>query len=401
MAHKLNFKPGTQRNRKLKAAPDKYKLSDGRPNISMSDGIAPAFPLAPDKNLPTAFQDINTQDYVVIPKGRIVSCKVPNVDTSVNTGHVGADGTAITYHSDESYYGINRAIKGLLVPANGGGDVWYKYDSVDQSVVPGATDGSMAADGDYYVNSANAPIGCMEHDVYQDIRGANLNYDMRNKNWGVLSSQLIKIPAVNIQELEEFLGATAGFSLSGSAPVATDLLNGGSLGTYWGTSAWGGYKKASEKYAFLSFRNGDAGVAGTTGTDGYGGQLLQADAFGNWKPQAAMDTGGTAGGVDTGGSVIARNEQTAGRLLGLDSRFEKDMLDVVQGPYDQKVAGSQTLGIPDFLYGFAKDALNGSGVNWAGTYSGTAFSGKDEAYLIKAAVDAGCFSYAWIQLNIR
>ena len=34
MAHKLNFRPGTQRNRKLKANPDKYKLSDGRPNIN-------------------------------------------------------------------------------------------------------------------------------------------------------------------------------------------------------------------------------------------------------------------------------------------------------------------------------------------------------------------------------
>lgn len=400
MAHKLNFKPGTQRNRKLKANPDKYKLSDGRPNISMSDGIAPAFPLVPHKRLGTSFQDVNTQDYVVIPKGRIVSCLLPYINEDLNTGVLGADGTAITVHSDDSYYGVSKAIKGLIVPANGGGDVSYKYNAADATTVPGPTSGMVAKDTWLEV-PANAPIGCMEHDVYQDVRGANLNYDMRNKNWGVLSSQLIKIPAVNISLLDTFLQSSDGFAAAGSAPAASELAS--DLANYNDDSEYGGYKAASAKYAFFSYG----------GDDGYGGQLLQSDALGNWIVQQGTDFGadytpGTyVGGTGTyvagsfANSTAVRNEQTAGRLLGVDFRYEKDMLDVVQGPYDQKVAGSQTLGLPDFLYGFAKDSIVGSGGNLAGTLGGEDYAGKDEAYAVKAAVDAGCFGYAWIQLNIR
>ena len=389
MAHKLNFKPGTQRNRKLKANPDKYKLSDGRPNISMSDGIAPAFPLVPHKRLGTSFQDVNTQDYVVIPKGRIVSCLLPYTNDDLNTGAIGADGNPITIKPDDSYYGVSKAVKGLIVPANGGGDVSYKYNATDALTVPGASAvaGGMVTAGTFLEIPANAPIGCMEHDVYQDIRGANLNYDMRNKNWGVLSSQLIKIPSVNIEALDAFLGSSDAFATDGTAPSASELASNNS--NYNADTEYGGYKAVSTKYAFFSYSNG------TTGSDGYGGQLLQADALGNWVAQAAVSTGAT------GGTVLARNEQTAGRLLGVDYRYEKDMLDVVQGPYDQKVAGSQTLGLPDFLYGFAKDALVGSGANLGGTLGGVSYAGKDEAYAIKAAVDAGCFGYAWIQLNIR
>jgi len=412
MAHKLNFKPGTQRNRKLKANPDKYKLSEGRPNISMSDGIAPAFPLVPHKRLNTSFQDINTQDYVVIPKGRIVSCLLPFIDADLNTGAIGADGTAITINSDDSYYGVSKAIKGLIVPANGGGAVSYKYNAADATTVPGATSG-MVVEGEWLQVPANAPIGCMEHDVYQDVRGANLNYDMRNKNWGVLSSQLIKIPAVNIALLDEFLSSVDGFAADGSAPVAADIQSNSS--NYNASGTYGGYKAASTKYAFFSYANDD----GNDSNEGYGGQLLQSDALGNWVAQKGIDfgsaytagayTAGTSGTAETGSyvagsftsSVAVRNEQTAGRLLGVDFRYEKDMLDVVQGPYDQKVAGSQTLGLPDFLYNFAKDSIVGSGGDLAGTLGGESYVGQDEAYAIKAAVDAGCFGYAWIQLNIR
>jgi hypothetical protein len=103
-----------------------------------------------------------------------------------------------------------------------------------------------------------------------------------------------------------------------------------------------------------------------------------------------------------GGVTSQKTAQTAGRLLGIDRRFSKDMLDVVQGPYEQKVAGSQTLGVPDFLYDYAKTCLVGSGYDLSvGGGAGGSFVGKDEAYAVKAAIDEGVFGYAWIQLNIR
>jgi len=496
MAHKLDFKVGSQKKRGLKPVPDKYKLSDGRPNISMSDGIAPAFPLIPHKYLPVSFQDINTQDWVVIPKGRLVSCLIPIDSDDLNTGVYEAQGgggqTAMSVSSGESYYGVSKNIQGLIVPANGGADVQWEYGSDSVGVVPmDAGAGMVTSANDFLEIPANAPIGCMEHDVYQDLRGANLNYDMRNKNWGVLAAQLIRLPAVNVTAFATFSGIAEGFvaqkagestayesvvtlveslddqsltfpeppnggyggeailtdgpnfdqggalmtagctegdagsgdfhwlggfspngnntlvihGASGSpgnsctnqfgsltsgaqkisltyadgddgsgAPVGSDVSQGGA--GMWQDIKWAGYIAAMKKYAFLTY-NGENG-------DGFGGQLLQSDGVGNWMAQA-------------GGVLSPKTAQTAGRLLGIDRRFSKDMLDVVQGPYDQKVAGTQTLGVPDFLYDFAKTCLVGSGYNLAAFGGG----GKDEAYAIKAAIDIGVFGYAWIQLNIR
>jgi hypothetical protein len=129
-----------------------------------------------------------------------------------------------------------------------------------------------------------------------------------------------------------------------------------------------------KKYAFFGY-NGDSNAA-------FSGMLVKSDGLGNWMSQGDVNANKTA--------------QTAGRLLGVDSRFSKDMLDVVQGPYDQKVAGTQTLGVPDFLYDFAKTAL----LNAAAGGAMYTWTGKDEAYDIKDAIDQGVFGYAWIQLGL-
>jgi hypothetical protein len=499
MAHKLDFKAQNQKNRLLKPAPDKYKLSDGRPNISMSTGEAPAFPLIPHKYLAACFQDINTQDWVVLPKGRLVSALVDGISDDVNTGQLGADGEPLMVENSKSYYGVSKNIKGLLVPANGGVTAVHKYQSESIGVVPkaGENPSGYAVEGDVLEIAANAPIGCVEHDVYQDIRGANLNYDMRNKNWGVLASQLIKIPSINLTQFQEFtegipfvlekaggtevvvpntfsfgagstsdqfygvwsiayedeyteaqpvwaadsdiaeqecvetqapgsgdygwncdsqtgscsgwdMGAQNTFTMFGASGGASGLAGNGCQGAgqfsspqdvsltysdlddgtdmpggadttgdgnFWSVDHWNGYHACSKKYSFFGY-NGDSNNI-------FSGMLLKSDAMGNWMSQGDVNAVKTA--------------QTAGRLLGVDSRFSKDMLDVVQGPYDQKVAGTQTLGVPDFLYDFAKTALSNAvygqqGYTWP--------AGKDEAYAIKAAIDDGVFGYAWIQLGL-
>jgi hypothetical protein len=170
---KLNFSAsGAALSRKMKKTPAKYRESGGRPNISQSDGIRPAFPLMPYSHLPKSFDDISTQDSVVIPKGRIVSAITQNG---------GVSGVADALGDGSTYYSVGKGIMGLMVPCNG---------AVDRAV-------TSPVDAASYTILANLPIGIAEHDVYQDINGDNLNYDMRNKNWGVLAQQLIKLPAVD------------------------------------------------------------------------------------------------------------------------------------------------------------------------------------------------------------
>ena len=183
---KINFtnNAGPSTDRKMQSTPAKYRESKGRPNISQSDGIRPAFPLMPFAHLPVSFTDVTTTDAVVIPKGRIVSAITSN-------GGVDAGGDM----DGSVYYGVGKGIMGLMVPANGG----------DARAITSPVDAATKT------ISANAPIGIVEHDVYQDINGDNLNYDMRNKNWGVLSQQLIKIPAVDTFEFDKFTGEVSGF----------------------------------------------------------------------------------------------------------------------------------------------------------------------------------------------
>ena len=71
--NKLHFTTQNARVRPLKTASSKFLESDVRPNIEVSDGIRPALPLIPFKYLPVKFQDVTTEQWVVIPKGRIVS----------------------------------------------------------------------------------------------------------------------------------------------------------------------------------------------------------------------------------------------------------------------------------------------------------------------------------------
>tara|TARA_Y100000310_G_scaffold334563_1_gene414646 strand:- start:1159 stop:2610 length:1452 start_codon:yes stop_codon:yes gene_type:complete len=480
---KINFTAGTQKYRKLKRAPKKYSESGGRPNVSMSDGRAPAYPMVPYKYLPVAFQDINTEDWVVIPKGRLVSAVLSSNTAWTSTWNTGAEAglglgddnafanngsevvnTKIVVDSDGSYHGVSKNIKGLLVPANGGAEQILNYDADDVGTTPKSAGDGYVADGDTITMGANAPIGIVEHDVYQDIRGANLNYDMRNKNWGVLAQQFIKLPfvdtaawasagvtgvfvdsaadagsgastQVNNEAMGDFTengtnadGQSQAFVLA-NAPSSPPVLSGaaveagftadwdGSTGfTVYAPAGWaaanpagvvaceadyfyldasspgtsslapsnaaafyagtnGGYKGVYKKNAFLTFDS-------SYGQQGLAGNLLTSDCFGNWKVQD--------------GGWGAKTAQTAGRLLGVDTRFTKDLLDTVQNRYEDeaayRVAGTGTFGVPQYLYSFAYDALSGA------SYS----SGSDDmAKKIKDFCDAGVFGEAWIQLNCQ
>jgi len=431
----INFK-ATSSGRKLKRTPAKHRVSAARPNVSQSAGIRPAFPLMPFKSLPVAFEDVTTEDSVVIPKGRIVSAITSN-------------STLVTAYDSGDYYGVAKGIMGLMVPCNG------FVERIVVSPVEGETNITMAP---------NKPIGVAEHDVYQDIRGVNLNYDMRNKNWGVLCQQLIALPAVDTYAFDLFMGeaglfvpavatgtdgdaenitgtysatidlsnATAvdvalafatysaaftgakfgsitsitadgtavadgagtgytadaagdiAFDLDGSATAAVivtfvyDLENVGSVAptTAGETVSDLSYGSVEKEYSFYTY-NSEA-------SEGDAGEELVSDYYGNWMP-------GTAAGM------------VVGKLMGVDYRFGKDLLDTVQSKYDDdaayRVAGTGTFGIPQHLYDFAYMALDAA-LTKAGTTWAAKWAGEDRAKKVKEAVDAGVFGQAWIHLNI-
>lgn len=439
---KLNFKT-TSRGRELKGVPPKYSESKGRPNISMSDGIRPAFPMLPYGYLPVGFEDITTNDNVVIPKGRIVSAITSN--DSLGDG--------------SDYYGVPRGIMGLMVPCNNSNvrDIGGQYDNQTDCESAG---GTWDVDTCTLDLPANMPIGVVEHDVYQDIRGVNLNYDMRNKNWGVLTRQLMKIPAVDTYNFDLFLGEAGGFVAAASgvegtsenqagtysatidiagatgAPVdlyfatysaaytgatyaSVDSITAGGTALVLGTDytntdgaiqfilgnaedaivvsftydianagsgaptssaalSGSGYEAVEKKYTFYTY-NSEA-------TEGNAGDLLKSDFYGNFMPSSGSRKAASA----------------VGYLMGVDFRFEKDLLDTVQSKYEAdanfRVAGTGTMGVPQFLYNFAYEALN-AGLTKVGTTWSAKF-GDDEAKVIKNAVDQGVFGEAWVQLDI-
>jgi hypothetical protein len=390
---KLNFTAQTARKRPIKPISDRYKESPLRPNIEVSDGIRPAFPLIPLRYLDVKFKDITTEQWVVIPKGRIVSAVTVQNNTLgnvLNLAKQDSDGkvyvgtvdqtdgvTALYVGADESYYGYTRDIVGLMVPANGGTQRIITYDADDvAAMVPDAATGGVVSVGDTYTLPANMPIGVAMYDVYQDIRGAFINYELY-KTYGILAEQLIKIPFVDFGLLNtlaagvKFVDHDSGTTKSGYKVGAATI----------DASADAGYLAVEKRFSFLYFDSAQAEESGISG------QLLQSDLFGNWVP-----AGADVANSDSISLNPARTAQTIGRLMGVDTRFPKDLVETVETPYGQRIAGTGTEGLPEALFEFGKDILVAGGYN---------FAGVDPAKVVKDLVQEGAFGYAVIQLMAR
>jgi hypothetical protein len=520
----LSFNSGIAHKRLTKRVPEKYLDSVLRPNVEQGDGIRPSQVYIPHRSLKVKFQDRSTDQYVVIPKGRIVSAlQVKNSAGSVDTGGVDFEGNAVSIDQDQSYFGVSRNTAGLIVPANGGTATTYTYTASDVSAgVPDA-----AVDGTYQV-AANAPIGVVFKDVFQDIRGQSLNYDTF-KNYGILTQQHLAIPFVDSELASQYadlavdlfhpigfthsetgsvtsiapavdaaavtagvqsvaqgdgstditLGAGHGlevsdtFYMTGVTGTGAALYNGVELtvthlvsttgvtvavdqtdevfssATWWpsgasqivmadhglsasdtvtlsgvtGTGAasfntaltvasvvdentitvavdyidevgsaatyssgaasaatGAGYAAAEAYFSFLTL---DSTLAGHTAP----GALLRADRFGNFMPQY---------------STLSSNYQTVqtvGRILGLDNRFPKDLLETVEARrFDSSAlarpAGNLTEGLSEHLFWFAYRMLDGAGYSWP-------TDGTDPAKKVIEMVQAGAFGMAHIQLNIK
>ena len=338
---KINFTAGGT-TRKLKGTPSKYRQSPGRPNISQSDGVRPAFPLMPWAGMNgSGFQDVTTEDQVVIPKGRIVSAITSN-------------GGADVIGDGSTYYGVGKGVMGLIVPANGGTqrDVSAAYDKAGCEASGLVWNGSDCATLNL---DANSPIGVVEHDVFMNEADAALNYNSRNKNWGVLSHQLVKVPYVD---------CTAYNNNAGLNDHSID--NPDSMGT-----EGAGYLALEKKYSFM--------VSSGKSGKGLAGALIAPDHYGNYA------------------EVTTVTAQNVGKLMGVDYRFNKDLMDTVQSKWEDDAAyatsGTGTKGIPQFLYDFAYEALLADA-----TYTIDPLTVGNDIYTM--CVTDKIFGEAWILLNV-
>lgn len=359
----------------LRNRPSRLAQSDIRNwRFEQSEGIRPAEYYAPYKYLPVQLQDVTTEDWVVIPKGRIVSAlstedttPLSGIVTPSATGYINVGKTAaelgsslITAQIDEAYFGYDIHINGLLVPCNGGtiNSGFYTTDDVTAETIV-ASGGYAQASGAFTL-PANAPIGVVFHDWYQDIRGKWLNYRMHSDGGHVLTDWFVEIPYVIVDG-------------KGSAYSGTD--------PQWASNDYANqvkWREINKQYTYLTVEAADTFRNGL---------FVMSDLIGNYKLQTeATNASGFALYSDPFNMI--KTNQTVGKILAIDNRFPKDMLEDVQTYPRSGMPGTQTAGMPKFLFDFVYDCIR-IGTGTAPTVEG-----------VYDAIRGGSFGIVRIQLLV-
>jgi hypothetical protein len=314
----------------------------------------------PWKYLPTQFQDVETGDYIVMVKGTIASIITNQTGaaaaadnlTGISGGipDISGSGTILVYDDatnnastystvviDDSYWGYHDSAVGLLVPANGGTAGLYTYAAQDVTAGVTKPDTTLVVqDGDTVGVPANIPAGIVFQDIYQDIRGKNLNYDLWAAQYGILSDGLIFVPYIDCGDTtpQSFAGFMDDVTVYRTAEAEYTIVTTTDLG----------YNAVYKKHAYLYFNSTQDTIAGQSG------MLVQSDVYGKFIPQ------GTSGSFARTEAVTA---QTVGRILYTDARWPKDNEDLADTYPGSGLQGSETGGIPAYIYNFAKDVMTG------------------------------------------
>ena len=368
----------------IRNRPDRLAQSDLRSwRFEQSEGIRPAEYYAPYRYMPVGFKDVNTEDYVVLPKGRIVAA-ISTEDISSYSGIMYESGLltnqsigfaatemggAVIRTSQDGFFGYSDFTTNLLVLANGGtySSGFYSADDVLASTI--SPSGILAVASGAYTTISNAPIGVVFHDWYQDIRGRNLNYQMHPEGGHVLTDWYVEVP---------YIKATDAGTATGCSPrfVTND---------YASQVNW---FPVNKMYTYLSVNEGEE----ASFRDGF---FVQSDLIGNYKVQAAMSITNTSGWTGfTGDTAVTRVKtvQTVGKILSIDNRFPKGSLEDVLTYPGSGMPGSQTAGMPKVLFDFAYQCLK------IGVFHGAATAPTIED--VYNAIRAGFFGLARIQLLI-
>ena|SRR6185369_10964216 len=248
-----------------------------RPTFELGDDDRPPVPYKPALYLPTVFMDMELRDWVTIPKGVIVAASPTNAVTPLTLG--------------------------VLVPANGGADATDTYTINDQNAGVRDTNGNLVIAGQTYTRVANEPIGLAYVDMFQDIRGRYLNYQIQPDALGILCRRTIELPYFTHTDL-----GTSTFSVAQSAVQAKV-----------GGLAYGGTATA-------------ASTTYSTHDDLQNGNWLMSDANGKFVKWDGVDV-----------------KQVVGQTLLVDTNYPKDLLQFVQTYPLSEMPGSETGGFPGLL----------------------------------------------------
>lgn len=360
----------------IRPRPSKLAMSDIRSwRFEQSEGIRPAEYYAPYKYLPVQLQDVNTEDYVVIPKGRVVaalscfdSTPLSGIVTPSATGYINIGKDApelgsnlITAQIDEAYFGYDIHIAGLLVPCNGGAYMSGYYTSYDVTAETIVASGGYASASGAFVLPPNAPVGVVFHDWYQDIRGKWLNYRMHSDGGHVLTDWYVEVPYVKVYDGGSYSGVNPQF-------VTADYAN---------QVKW---YEINKQYTYLTINLNNSEVFRN-------GVYVMSDLIGNYKLQAeATNASGYA--LYTDPFNMIKTNQTVGKILAIDNRFPKDFLEDVQTYPRSGMPGTQTAGMPKFLFDFVYDCIR-IGTGTAPTVEG-----------VYNAIRSGNFGLVRIQLLV-
>jgi len=373
----LQFNTQHTRRQPIRTALSRFLTSAVRGMFEISEGQRPAEVFYPYKYQRVRMIDTELEDGIVIPKGSIVSAysfKEPTTATSpipppasggvVYVGEDAISGGSWSTSIDAGYYGYSEHVAGLLILANGGGDVatshiCERYTANDVTVGTMKTDGTLAALNDNApARAANYPIGVASSDIYQDIRGKYLNYDNFDK-WGILCDWYIEVPYYDSTIHTSIYGRTS--ANSGYNQEATAVTD--------------NYYAVVDTHVFL-YDYHDGSVAYPIRP----GAMVKSDKFGKYRTQRVAITTDLDDEYLTG--------QTVGRIIALDNRFPKDQTDVVDTYPGSRMPGTETGGLPAHLFNFVRD--------WLTNHLGS----TPTISQITTAVRSGAFGVARIQLHV-
>ena len=294
--------------------------------------------------------DIAEQKPIVLAKGTIVS--LLSAQTNVESGIPGpsasgdipvyesvATGSIVQQSIDSGAFGYDESVTSLLVPANGGSASTHAYSALDDSYGPwtASTDSSL-------VLAANIASGIVYQDVYLDIRGANLNYEVQDAV-DIAHKGFLWVPFCDTSKFTDGY-----FGLSSGVGGGTNL----------------GYDAVYRKYAFHYFASAS--------NEGVSGAFLKSDLFGRFVTESAS-------------ASANRTIQTVGRIVTTDSRFPKELTEDIQNYPGIETMSNQTAGVPTDLFVFVRDILTANSLNVGKNY-------------IRDRIRNGEFGYTRVELDV-
>ena len=332
---RLNFSSQISRTIDTRDKPSRYNRSLYRNihrDLGPGDHLSDVY--YPFKYLTAQMMDVSTEDYIVLIKGRGASLLTHYDDTgaeasgimppsgaqSIDIAISAIDSSYITTTIDDSFWGYPENVSALLVPANGGVTASGQYTARDvtaKTLIPGGGEVATALTAGPVI-TPNIPVGILLGDVYQDIRGKYLNYQLWDKAVAVSTHCYMEVPYVRI-----------------AAGSKNDKLVDPGTPEEIGTSMR--FDTMNSKYVYMVIGHTDVQSAGVPVT---------CDTRGNYKLQNTN----TAIATDT-----RQDSQTIGRMIKTDCRYPKDLLELVDTYEGAGMPGTDTAGIPSYLFNFAHD----------------------------------------------